>query len=264
MNVLPSASKGDMRRLVALVSELAASPAQFRVRKPAWEGKRARGGPGSLDSGRKRGLGGIFRRKAESGVANERAGAPMPRGEKDEGRTHVVLSTFGGHDAAFGMQGWRGFLETLSHAGVDVSRSAAPCRLAPANVSQPRQVYFIPAFFIPPETVLGLPEVDAAFSWNGGWSVVVRVGHAARADGELDRPMEGLKLDPMLDRPFIDGVSLSIHQALRRHLLTMRGPLTGQTVHGGDQPMVLYALRHGATLGLEQVRGEDEQFRDGA
>ncbi|KAJ9114317.1 hypothetical protein QFC22_005769 [Naganishia vaughanmartiniae] len=61
----------------------------------------------------------------------------------------VVLSTFGGGEANFGGAGWEGFLRE--------------CKIRGLNI------YFIPAFFLPPERILAMPYVDATFNWNSGW-----------------------------------------------------------------------------------------------
>lgn len=33
------------------------------------------------------------------------------------------------------------------------------------------QIYFIPAFFLPPEKILGMGYLDGVFNWNAAWSV---------------------------------------------------------------------------------------------
>ena len=33
------------------------------------------------------------------------------------------------------------------------------------------QIYFIPAFFLPPEKILGMDHVDGVLNWNAAWSV---------------------------------------------------------------------------------------------
>jgi hypothetical protein len=39
------------------------------------------------------------------------------------------------------------------------------------NESQTAQIYFIPAFFLPPEKILGMGYLDGVFNWNAAWSV---------------------------------------------------------------------------------------------
>jgi hypothetical protein len=38
--------------------------------------------------------------------------------------------------------------------------------------TQTAQIYFIPAFFLPPEKILGMDYLDGAFNWNAAWSVL--------------------------------------------------------------------------------------------
>lgn len=90
MNVLPSATTEDMLALVDIVVELGAMDGQLRTRRPHL---------------RKRGL----LRKWQA---------------TDEGQAKIVLSTFGGHDARFGGQGWPGFLEACRSRGVEVRMKA--------------------------------------------------------------------------------------------------------------------------------------------
>ena len=65
--------------------------------------------------------------------------------------SRFVLGTFGGGDCSFGGRGWPGFLEECSKRGVPI--------------------YFVPSFFLPPETITSMPYVDASFFWNGSWRI---------------------------------------------------------------------------------------------
>lgn len=85
--------------------------------------------------------------------------------ENQPGR--VVVSTFGGGDASFGGLGWEGFRDGMREEDLDI--------------------FFIPAFFLPPLEILGRSYVDGAFAWNAGWPTT----------------KQGLTLDE--DRPFLEG-----------------------------------------------------------
>lgn len=85
-------------------------------------------------------------------------------------RGKKVLSTFGGQDASFGGMGWAAWLQALRQdLGEEVGAHETPSRRSKRLEAKTRQICFWPAFFLPPETILDLPYVDAAFMWNGGW-----------------------------------------------------------------------------------------------
>ena len=46
-----------------------------------------------------------------------------------------------------------------------------PLELPGLTAPPQRQVYFVPAFFLPPRTILDDPAIDAAFAWNGAWEI---------------------------------------------------------------------------------------------
>ncbi|KAI5452377.1 hypothetical protein NCC49_000937 [Naganishia albida] len=115
MNVLPSATREDMLKLVNMVEELGRVDCQLSV----------------------------TRRHASNKIWDEDTGEKIKK---------IVLSTFGGGQADFGGRGWLGFLHECKARGLNV--------------------YFIPSFFLPPETILDMPFVDATFNWNGGWPAI--------------------------------------------------------------------------------------------
>jgi hypothetical protein len=92
MNVLPCDTAADRDKLVALVVDLAASPAALRRMKKG-----------------------------------DRRFQPKKRGRQArhqrEGESKVMLSTFGGADARFGGKGWPGFVDEAERKGVEVSQA---------------------------------------------------------------------------------------------------------------------------------------------
>ena len=61
-----------------------------------------------------------------------------------------VISTFGGHDAPLGEWGWAGFLARLED-------------------QLGEEIFFVPAFFMPPQDFIDLKYVDGCFAWNNAW-----------------------------------------------------------------------------------------------
>lgn len=79
-----------------------------------------------------------------------------------------ILSTFGGHNAGFGGDGWEGWLTKLNaklDQPVCMSNVGCALRLIKGNL----KVFFIPAFFIAPDEFIALPHVDGTFAWNNAW-----------------------------------------------------------------------------------------------
>jgi hypothetical protein len=92
MNVLPCDTTAERDKLVALVVDLAASPASLRRMK-----------------------------KGERGFQPKKRGRQAR--QQREGESKVVLSTFGGADARFGGKGWPGFVDEAERRGVEVSQA---------------------------------------------------------------------------------------------------------------------------------------------
>ncbi|GMK57757.1 hypothetical protein CspeluHIS016_0405910 [Cutaneotrichosporon spelunceum] len=67
----------------------------------------------------------------------------------------ALLSAFDGHNAAWGFNGWRGFMKELN------SKMRYP-------------VSFWPAWFQPPDRLISNELVDGLFHWNGGWPMTNR------------------------------------------------------------------------------------------
>ncbi|KAG7562553.1 hypothetical protein FFLO_02027 [Filobasidium floriforme] len=85
--------------------------------------------------------------------------------QRNRKKGKVVLSTFGGGDCSFGGRGWEGFLKACRERGTEI--------------------YFIPAFFLPPEKILGMDYLDGVFNWNAAW------------------PMGNYTTSSIEDRPFL-------------------------------------------------------------
>jgi glucan endo-1,3-alpha-glucosidase len=149
MNVLPSSTLEEMDKLADLVVELGSSAAQLRM----------------FDS--------------EDDETEEDDHQTKRRNQK-KGR--VVLSTFGGGECSFGGAGWEGFLKACRERGTEVSRSITISirsitlflladDILMTDETQTAQIYFIPAFFLPPEKILGMDYLNGVFNWNAAWSV---------------------------------------------------------------------------------------------
>ncbi|CED85570.1 Glycoside hydrolase, family 71 [Phaffia rhodozyma] len=63
----------------------------------------------------------------------------------------IVVSTFGGANATFGGIGWKGLFKMVEKEGF--------------------KLFFVPAFFLPPEKIMTDPLVDGTFSWNTAWPI---------------------------------------------------------------------------------------------
>lgn len=61
-----------------------------------------------------------------------------------------LLTAFDGHAAFWGGKGWKGFFEEL-------------------NQKMRFHVSFWPAWFQPPDDLIGNELIDGLFSWNGAW-----------------------------------------------------------------------------------------------
>ena len=148
MNVLPSSTVEETDKLVDLVVELGASAAQLRM----------------------------FEFEDDDTEEDE---DQAERRDKKKGK--VVLSTFGGGDCSFGGVGWEGFLKACRERGTEVSWSVpfslvdhlvvSNHTILTTNETQIAQIYFIPAFFSPPEKILGMDYLNGVFNWNAAWSV---------------------------------------------------------------------------------------------
>jgi glucan endo-1,3-alpha-glucosidase len=151
MNVLPSSTVEEMNKLVDLVVELGSSAAQLRM----------------FDS--------------EDDETEEDEGQVERRNRK---KGKVVLSTFGGGDCSFGGAGWEGFLKACRERGTEVGSSSTillnHTELL-TDETQTAQIYFIPAFFLPPEKILGMGYLDGVLNWNAAWSVLPCMNPDSRA-----------------------------------------------------------------------------------
>jgi glucan endo-1,3-alpha-glucosidase len=81
----------------------------------------------------------------------------------------MMLSTFGGHAVPFGGLGWGGWLKALQDRLGERVSSYQCCNVLMMGLSV--QIFFMPAFFIPPNEFLDLPYVNGTFAWNNAWSV---------------------------------------------------------------------------------------------